>query len=394
MGHFAIRISLGLLVLCLVAQRSPIASAQSPPDAVQADRPWATGVSEPEQAIALEIYNAGNTAFLDSRYKEALESYRQALRHWDHPAIRFNMAVCLLALDHPVEARENFERSLAFGAPALGPNAFDQALHYCELLDHQLVHLQIECDERGAEVMLDGKFLFMGPGVADKYVLPGQHQVVANKIGFLTTSGELSLSAGALATYKIAPRVVPTPGLEGVRMAQPTRPENLSHGETAGTYAPTIYLPTIAIPRKSADDSSRRAKAVPGTTNTAPSPQAPPAPRGPSPNPLPVVPISRPPTPTMPVPGRSSSAWQPPLHRISPGSTTGTPYLPLSTPSGTPFQPGLGAASVSGGWHPAPSTGHASTGHTPTHPGYRPPASHSPSYQPAPTYHPPAIRIR
>ena len=56
------------------------------------NKPWAAGVSEAEQKTALVIYKQGNVEFEESRYAQALAKYREALRHWDHPAIHFNMA--------------------------------------------------------------------------------------------------------------------------------------------------------------------------------------------------------------------------------------------------------------------------------------------------------------
>jgi hypothetical protein len=69
-------------------------------------------------------------------------------------------------------------------------------LTYRRLLDVQLTKLTITCEEAGAKVTLDGKYLFTGPGMAVRYLLPGDHQVVAAKTGFLTSSERISLSRG------------------------------------------------------------------------------------------------------------------------------------------------------------------------------------------------------
>jgi hypothetical protein len=52
-----------------------------------ADRPWATGVSERDQSAALEVYVAGNHDIVESRFGDALDKYKLAIKLWDHPAI-------------------------------------------------------------------------------------------------------------------------------------------------------------------------------------------------------------------------------------------------------------------------------------------------------------------
>lgn len=168
-------------------------------------RPWAAGVSEAEQAAALELYRTGNLEFAESRFAQALAKYREAIRHWDHPAIRFNMAVCLINLDQPLEAKDNLERSLAYSEAPLGADLYSQGLTYRKLLDAQLAHVKIVCSELGTQVTLDGKFLFTGPGSVEEALLPGEHQVVATRTEFVTASKALVLVAGKLTTYDVGP---------------------------------------------------------------------------------------------------------------------------------------------------------------------------------------------
>lgn len=159
-------------------------------------KPWAAGVSEAEQATALGIYREGNAEFEESRYPQALAKYRAALTHWDHPGIRFNMAVSLINLDQPVEALDHLERALVFGDAPLGPEAHAQAQTYLKLLHGQLSTIKVTCDAAGAEVTFDGKKLLACPGEAKQRVTPGPHQVVASKPGFMTETAPLVLLPG------------------------------------------------------------------------------------------------------------------------------------------------------------------------------------------------------
>ena len=184
----------------------PIAAAppaQASVSSAPTSRPWAAGVSEAEQAVALELYVAGNHDFVEHRYPEAVTSYKRALAHWDHPAIRFNLAVCLLELGLPVAARGHLERSLAYGVSVLGAEAYAQALAYRARLDRQLVRLTLDCPEPGEEILLDGERIFVGPGQVTRFVLPGEHQVVASKRGYLPATKRIVLVMGQPQIYQI-----------------------------------------------------------------------------------------------------------------------------------------------------------------------------------------------
>ena len=172
-----------LLVLCSVAHAEP-------------ERPWAVGVPVARQNKALEIFKAGNGMFEESRHAPALAKYREALALWDHPSIRYNIAVCLIHLDQPLQAFESLEVALRYGESALGGEVHRQALTYKKLLLGQLARLSVGTKEPGAEVLLDGERLVIGPGVAERLVLPGVHQLVAAKRGFLTETRSPTLLPG------------------------------------------------------------------------------------------------------------------------------------------------------------------------------------------------------
>jgi hypothetical protein len=187
-----VSVTVRLVVLLLALLTVPAAAQPQPPEV----RPWAEGVPEEKQALALAAYDAGNAEFVESRFAQALAKYREALAHWDHPAIRFNMVVCLINLDQLLEARESLERALAFGPAPLGAELHQQALTYRKLLEGRLTRVTIRCDEPGAEVSLDGITLFVAPGEATRWVTPGKHQLVAMKAYYLPMSETLDLDPG------------------------------------------------------------------------------------------------------------------------------------------------------------------------------------------------------
>jgi hypothetical protein len=119
------------------------------------------------------------------------------------------MAACLIHLDRPVDARGSLERSLAYGVSALGADSYSQGLAYRSLLDGILARVTIECAEPGEEIRLDGNFVFEAPGVASRFVLPGEHQLVATKRGLLPSSRRIVVKAGQQVGYEIHPVIDP-----------------------------------------------------------------------------------------------------------------------------------------------------------------------------------------
>lgn len=164
--------------------------------ASEPERPWARGVSVDDQTRAQELFARGNELHDQGLFKPALDLYRQAIRHWDHPAIRYNIAVALINLERLLEAHENLAVALRFGGAGLEPGVQKQAREYQRLLDGQVVRLVVDCVDPGARVSLDGRDLMACPGSRTELVLAGGHRLVAEKPGHLTRTLDLALAGG------------------------------------------------------------------------------------------------------------------------------------------------------------------------------------------------------
>jgi hypothetical protein len=157
-----------------------------------APRPWAEGVAASEQSTALELFRQGNEAFARSDYAAAARPYREALDHWDHPAIRGNLAIVLINLDDPVGAYEQLEKALRFDEAPFEQAVYAELLTTRKLLLGQLGQVEVLCDVPGAVVTLDGVTLLTGPGQVQRVVRAGAHQVVAKKPRHLTFTSEVT----------------------------------------------------------------------------------------------------------------------------------------------------------------------------------------------------------
>jgi tetratricopeptide (TPR) repeat protein len=181
------------LLIALVASLSASTVVAQPEEPGPGEKPWAEGVSEERQANALELFRTGNDLFERSEYREALEHYREAIDVWEHPAIFYNIAVCLVHLDQPLLAYDNLQKALEHGMAPLGNAVFTQAKTYEKLLANQIGSLAVSCTQKDVVVTVDGVELLRCPGTAKRRLTPGKHQVVGNKEGFIPHTSSVTV---------------------------------------------------------------------------------------------------------------------------------------------------------------------------------------------------------
>jgi hypothetical protein len=186
-------------ILVMLALATTTAFAQTPPptptpgptekgnESLQQggdERPWAAGVAPEKQALALKLFQDGNSQLNDGIFTKAVELYREALKSWDHPAIHYNMALALMNLDQPIEVYDALEASIKYGPAPLEKDKFEHAKEYMVLVDKQIANIEVRCDKTGAKVSVDGKQVFVAPGSYKARVRIGKHTFVAEKQGY------------------------------------------------------------------------------------------------------------------------------------------------------------------------------------------------------------------
>jgi len=174
------------------------------------DKPWAASVSADDQQKALGLYNDGNQLFEDGAYGKALEKYQAALAIWDHPKIHYNAAVCLINLDRTVEAYEELKQALKYGAAPFDAAMYQQAQTYDHLLSGKVGELELQLQQDGAEVSLDGKVVLRQAGTTSLHVLAGEpHKLVAEKKDYETQTKEIRIEPGKKTTLVIELHLLP-----------------------------------------------------------------------------------------------------------------------------------------------------------------------------------------
>src|SRR5262249_12356787 len=145
----------------------------------EGDRPWANGVPPGEQQAALSLFQAGNAQLNDGLFAKAAERYREALKHWQHPAIHYNLALALMNLEQPIETFESRQRAIQYGPAPLEKDKFEHAKEYLVVIEKTIADVEVSCDKVGAEVLVDGKKVFTGPGKYAGKVKIGKHTFIA-----------------------------------------------------------------------------------------------------------------------------------------------------------------------------------------------------------------------
>jgi hypothetical protein len=167
------------------------------------DEPWTSGISAEQETRANALFAEANQLFSQRAHAPALVKYKAAIAIWDHPMIRFNMAVTLIRLDRALEAAEALDRALRFGAAPFTPELYQQALDYQLLVNKQLGYIEITSAQLGTRIQLDGKPWFSAPGTERVRVVAGLHTVVAERDGYLTVSRRLVVAGGSTATEEL-----------------------------------------------------------------------------------------------------------------------------------------------------------------------------------------------
>jgi len=180
-----------------------VAAISAEPAAADSRTPWSEGVPKATQDKANALFDEGNKLFEQQAHAPAVEKYRAALALWDHPMIRFNLAVTLIRLDRVLEAADELERALRFKDLPFPKELYRQALDYQALVRGRVGDIVASCAQANVRVLLDGKPWFDCPGTKQQRVLAGPHAIVGERDGFLTSSQRVVAIGGEVTNAKV-----------------------------------------------------------------------------------------------------------------------------------------------------------------------------------------------
>jgi hypothetical protein len=160
-------------------------------------------------AIARERFKEGVTFFDQKQYDKARAAFLQAYALKKHPAVLLNLAQSELRSNHEVDAAKHFSAYLREATTA--SDAERQAAEAgLSATKSAVALLDVNVDESGAEIYVDGSLEGISPLPGALYVSPGTHGVEARK-GGKTRSQQVNTSAGRqfMAELSFAPKTLP-----------------------------------------------------------------------------------------------------------------------------------------------------------------------------------------
>lgn len=217
---------LTLLVLFAMAgparaqEAEPVATPEAEPDTAgeearaQEAEPAVTPAAEPAtagedaHALAQRLFVEGNELLGKYRLARAVEKYQQALDHWKHPVIHFNLAKALYGLGRLLDAYRHAELALQGGPESLGAGEegkknYDLILALRDELRRELAGVTVTSTERGVQVAVDRDRIALGLP-AEQMVLPGEHRMSAQKRGHQTLSESFMVQPGESVTVTLS----------------------------------------------------------------------------------------------------------------------------------------------------------------------------------------------
>ena len=192
----------GALTLAFALVGTAAAQPTPPTPSPAGTRPWAEGVTQEEQRKALALFNEGNALLRDSLFPKAAEKYRDALTHWNHPAIHYNLALALVNLDQPIEMYQALEKAMAYGPAPIDEDKFDRAKGLKILVEKQLANVEYTVEVPGAKIFFDGKDVFTGPGTWKQLIPAGEHNLLIKAENYVPSQREVKVAGGEIDRQK------------------------------------------------------------------------------------------------------------------------------------------------------------------------------------------------
>lgn len=177
----------------------PLSALPPPPTAPAPGetRPWAIGVTSESQEKARALFSEGTDFLLRSLEEQAIAKYDEALGYWNHPGIHYNYAVALSTQERPLVTRKHLLEALRYDESGpLDALELEQARRYLKLVEDSLALVDIEVNQSGVLVSLNGQILFTGPGKYQEFIVPDEHLVTATKPGYLPEQRRVAFLPG------------------------------------------------------------------------------------------------------------------------------------------------------------------------------------------------------
>lgn len=158
--------------------------------------PWAVGVTAEQKQEAARLFDEGTASLEGDLYEEAANSFREALKHWNHPAIHYNLALALMH-SNPLECHKELEAAMQYGPEPVEAEKYERAQRLLATVEKKLARIEITCDTPGARITLDSrKDPLVCPKNHGEWVSSGTHQLRVTRSGSASAEETFALKEG------------------------------------------------------------------------------------------------------------------------------------------------------------------------------------------------------
>jgi len=156
---------------------------------------------DPTVEMARQRFKEGIDFFDAKQFQKARAAFLQAYALKKHPAVLLNLAQSELRSGHEADAADHFSEFLR-EAKEQKPDERQAALAGLGDAKKSVAEVTIQVDEKGADVLVDGKSRGVSPLPGAVYLAPGSHTITVQK-GGREVSTTLSVEAGDSTSTKL-----------------------------------------------------------------------------------------------------------------------------------------------------------------------------------------------
>jgi hypothetical protein len=148
------------------------------------------GDAKQDYEVGRQLYEAGD-------YAGALSQFQSAAKASGDPRLFWNQAVCERAMQHYSRAIALVHRYLDSHSPLIGPDAANSAQDFLSAAEARTARLDVQSNEPGAWVAIDGEAQGAIPLGAETRIDLGTHRLTVSKDGFAEYATTLSVETSA-----------------------------------------------------------------------------------------------------------------------------------------------------------------------------------------------------
>lgn len=199
---------------------------------------------------ARDHFKQGVQLFDERRFADALEQFERSFSLFPHYGTLYNMGQVEVALGHPVQAVEAFEKYLAQGGASVPVDQRLQVEVELKAQQQRIGHIKVAVNPDGTEIRVDGNTVGKAPMVSPVRVAAGHHRVEAMLEGYRTEQRELDVAGLGYAELqlKLEP-LTPSAPVEALAPAGPGKPVATAPQSVTPIAAPPKLPATRPIPR-------------------------------------------------------------------------------------------------------------------------------------------------